>query len=340
MIARILPQARGQIGAGRVDGGLDVARGAVDVAVETELQGDARVAERTLRGHLGQVGDLAEMALQGRGDVAGHVVGARARHVGLNEDRREIDLRQRRDRQLPERQQPRERDADRQQDRRDRPPDEQGGEAAVHEASGAAAPLCGGEAERRAEPLEIEIDDRRRIERQRLAERQTADDGQAQRSPQLRADAVTEHQRQRAEHRRHRRHQDRAQAQQAGLIDRLARRQPLDALRFEGEVDHHDRVLLDDAYQQHDADDADDVEPGAGRVEREQRADAGRRQRRENRDRMDEALVEHAEHDIHGHDGGREQEQFVRQRGLERLRRALEGDLKARRQTEAGKRPS
>ena len=72
---------------------------------------------------------------------------------------------------------------------------------------------------------------------------------------------MPEHQRQRAEHRRHRRHQDRPQTQKAGLVDRFARRQALAALRLEREVDHHDRVLLDDADQQHDADDADDVEP-------------------------------------------------------------------------------
>jgi hypothetical protein len=34
-------------------------------------------------------------------------------------------------------------------------------------------------------------------------------------------------------------------------------RLPFLALRLEREVDHHDRVLLDDADQQHDADDAD-----------------------------------------------------------------------------------
>ena len=85
---------------------------------------------------------------------------------------------------------------------------------------------------------------------------------------QLRADAGAEHQRQRAEHRRHRRHQDRPEAQQAGLIDRLARRHAFVALRLEREVDHHDRVLLHDADQQHDADDADDVEAGAGDLER------------------------------------------------------------------------
>ena len=64
-------------------------------------------------------------------------------------------------------------------------------------------------------------------------------------------------------------------------MDRIARRHALVALRIEGEVDHHDRVLLDDADQQDDADDGDDVElmaemssassapiPAEGRVER------------------------------------------------------------------------
>ena len=67
---------------------------------------------------------------------------------------------------------------------------------------------------------------------------------------------VPEHQRQRAEHRGHGRHHDRPEAQQAGLIDRLARRLALVALGLEREVDHHDGVLLDDADQQNDADDA------------------------------------------------------------------------------------
>ena len=81
----------------------------------------------------------------------------------------------------------------------------------------------------------------------------------------LRADARAEHQRQRAEDGGDRRHQDRAQAQETGLIDRLARGQTLDALRVQREIDHHDRVLFDDADQQHNADHADDVEPRARR---------------------------------------------------------------------------
>jgi hypothetical protein len=45
--------------------------------------------------------------------------------------------------------------------------------------------------------------------------------------------------------------------------------------------------------------------------EREQRADARRRQRRQDRDGMDVALVEHAEHDVHGDDRGEDQPDLV-----------------------------
>ena len=73
------------------------------------------------------------------------------------------------------------------------------------------------------EAVEIDVDHRRRIERQDLADDQAADDRDAERLAQLRAVAEAERQRQRAQHRRHGRHQDRPEAQQAGLVDRLAR---------------------------------------------------------------------------------------------------------------------
>ena len=47
---------------------------------------------------------------------------------------------------------------------------------------------------------------------------------------------------------------------QAGLVDRLARALALQPLGLQGEVDHHDRVLLDDADQQDHADDRDDAQ--------------------------------------------------------------------------------
>src|SRR5229473_89264 len=111
-----------------------------------------------------------------------------------------------------------------------------------------------------AEPREGKVDHRRGEQGQHLADDQATDDGDAERMAQLRSGAGAEHQRQGAEQRRRRRHQNRAQAQQASLVDGLARRLALLALGIEGEVDHHDGVLLDDADQENDADDGDDAE--------------------------------------------------------------------------------
>ena len=49
---------------GRIDSPLYVARGPIDVAIKSELQDDAGLADTALRGHFGHVGDLAEVALQ------------------------------------------------------------------------------------------------------------------------------------------------------------------------------------------------------------------------------------------------------------------------------------
>ena len=46
-VGRVAAQARRQVGPRGVDRRLHIARGAVDVAVEAELQGDARRADRT-----------------------------------------------------------------------------------------------------------------------------------------------------------------------------------------------------------------------------------------------------------------------------------------------------
>ena len=95
-------------------------------------------------------------------------------------------------------------------------------------------------------------------------------------------------------------------------MDRFARAPAFHALSLERKVDHHDRVLLHDADQEHDPDDADDVEPGPRKVERQKRADARGRQRRDDGDRMGEALVEDAEHDIDRGERGEDQIELVR----------------------------
>ena len=86
------------------------------------------------------------------------------------------------------------------------------------------------------------------------------------------------------------------------------------ALRLQGEVDHHDRVLLDDAHQENDADQADHRQVLSEQHQRQNGPDAGRRQRREDGDRMNIALIEHAEHDIDRDDGRQDQPGLARER--------------------------
>ena len=145
-VGRVAAQRGRQVGARRVDRRLDVARRAVDVAVEAELQRDVRRSGGARGGHLGHVGDLAEVPLERGGDGGGHDVGAGAGHGGIDRDGREIHLRQRCDRQLEEGDAAGERDAHGQERRGDRPADERRGDAA--EAHCAPEPLGAGAAPR------------------------------------------------------------------------------------------------------------------------------------------------------------------------------------------------
>ncbi len=70
------------------------------------------------------------------------------------------------------------------------------------------------------------------------------------------------------------------------------------ALLLQREVDHHDRVLLDDADQHDQADEAVQIQVDAEDQQGQQRADAGRRQAGQDGQRMNEALVENAKHEI------------------------------------------
>src|SRR5208337_1146965 len=96
------------------------------------------------------------------------------------------------------------------------------------------------------------------------------------------------------------------------------------ALGGDGEVDHHDAVLLDDADQEDRADQRDEAELVAEQHQRRERAEARRRQGRENRQRVDEALVEHAQDQIDADERREDQERHAGQRILERLGVALE----------------
>ena len=91
---------------------------------------------------------------------------------------------------------------------------------------------------------------------------------------------MSQHQRKAGEHRAHRGHHDRPEAQQARLEDRRLRIETPLALGGKREIDHHDAVLLDDAYEQDDPDQGDDAEIVTEQDEDQECAHARRRQRR------------------------------------------------------------
>src|SRR5215471_4468419 len=97
------------------------------------------------------------------------------------------------------------------------------------------------------QPRKTQIDHRGRVKREYLAENQSSDDGDSERPAKFRACSPAERQWNAGAQRRQRRHHDGTKAQQAGLINGLFGRLALVPLGIESEVDHHNRVLLDDS---------------------------------------------------------------------------------------------
>src|SRR5690606_9939992 len=101
-----------------------------------------------------------------------------------------------------------------------------------------------------AQPIEEQIDHWRGEQGQQLAEQQTADQYQPQRLTQFGTGAGGEHQRNRTEQCGQGSHQNRPEAQQGRAEDGVLRAHALMTFGLQREVDHHDRVLLDDTDQQ------------------------------------------------------------------------------------------
>ena len=312
-------QVGGQVGARRIDGGFHVTRRAIDIAVQVKLQGDGGIAERTGRGHFRDPGDVAELPLQRSGNRGRHDFGTGARQSGADGNGGEVDLRQRRHRQHVEGNSPGQSDRHREQGGGHRSVNKEPGQ--IHDCSGCGSVpgVAGGlpDAPRTREalrqPVKENVNDRRGVKRQHLAEQQPADHADAERTAKFGADAGARGQRDAGQQRGHGRHHDGAEAQQAGFVNGLGGVLAVLALGLQGEVHHHNAVLLDDADQQDDADDGHHVQVLMEKKKCEQRAYAGGGQRGENRDRVNEALVKHAEHDIDGNQRG-EDEQRLRWR--------------------------
>src|SRR6266702_6511502 len=102
------------------------------------------------------------------------------------------------------------------------------------------------------QPIEVEVDDWRGVEREYLRQCEATDDRVAQWLTDLRSDTGADHHRHGAKQRCHRRHEDGTKALDAGLVDRLLRCKTVGLFGLNGEVDEHDAILLDDTDEQND----------------------------------------------------------------------------------------
>src|SRR5438874_556022 len=186
------------------------------------------------------------------------------------------------------------------------------------------------------EPIKRQVNNRRGVERQNLAENQAAHDSYAERATKLRTDAVTKCERQAAEKRRHGGHHDGTKAQEAGFVNGIERRLPFLAFGLESEVDHHNGVFLDNADQENDADEGNDAELSVADQESKNRADAGGRERGKNSDGVNETFIQNAENDVHSDQRSEDQDGFVAKRATESCSRTLESGLTAGWQSEIG----
>ena len=173
-------------------------------------------------------------------------------------------------------------------------------------------PVLADALEPRLEAVHVDVDDGRGEEREHLADDEATDDGDAEGAAKLGADAGAESERQSAEEGGHGSHQNGAEAQEAGFVNGVERRGFLFALELDGEIDHEDGVLLDDADQEDDADEGDHVQVGTGKFDGENRADAGAGDGGKNGDGVDEAFIEDAENDVNGNESSDDENELRR----------------------------
>ena len=141
-IDRISRQVGWQIGSRRIDSGLHIARRAIDVAAEVELNGNRCAAESACGGHLRHTCNMTELPLQGSGDGRRHNVGAGSRQACTDGNSRKVDFRQGRYRQHLKRNRPGKGNRHREQRRGHRPANKGFGD--VHAGPASSAPPVSG----------------------------------------------------------------------------------------------------------------------------------------------------------------------------------------------------
>src|SRR5208282_3339371 len=175
-----------------------------------------------------------------------------------------------------------------------------------------------------SQAVEREINDRRGVEREHLAQNQSADNGDAERIAEFRTRTSAENQRQSAKEGGHGGHQNGTKAQDASLKNGIPRAFAIDPFGGQRKVDHQNGVLLDDTDQQNNADHGDNAKVLVKDHECKDGADSGGRKGGNNCEGMDVTLVENAQDDIDGHESGNNEERLRRQGRLKGLKRAGE----------------
>ena len=80
------------------------------------------------------------------------------------------------------------------------------------------------------------------------------------------------------------------------------------ALGVQGEVNHHDGILLDNADQHDDAHEGVEIQLLVEEAKSQERSDAGGRQTGKNGQRMNKALIQNSKNDV-DHENRRQQQQ-------------------------------
>src|SRR5258705_11747773 len=137
--------------------------------------------------------------------------------------------------------------------------------------------------------IHVNVNDGRRKKGEHLAQDESADNGDTQRTAKFRADTGAKSKGKRTQERRHSGHHDGPEAQQTSLINGVKGGLAFQTLGLDREIEHEDSVFLDDADQQDDANERDDIEIGLGELHGKQCADARGLGRRKKWDGMDEA---------------------------------------------------
>src|SRR5258706_788353 len=128
---------------------------------------------------------------------------------------------------------------------------------------------------------------------------------------------MTKRERKSTEKSGYRGHHDGAKAKQTCLEDGVSRVLTLHSLRQEREVNHHDRVLFNNSYEQDDADDGDHVQLALEENQGKDGSDTRGRQSGKDRNWVHQTLIQAPQHDVDRKQRHHDENDLVDERLLE-----------------------